>query len=59
MDNNRVFFVNVYRRLVCVVYFVIVPIGYFLLSLRMNFKLCSIHISAWHVIVMLEVGKWT
>ena len=28
MDNNRFFFVNVCRRLVCAVYFVIVPIGY-------------------------------
>ena len=31
MDNNRFFFVNVCRRLVCVVYFVIVLIGYTLL----------------------------
>ena len=30
MDNNR-FFVNVCRRLVCAVYFVIVLIGYTLL----------------------------
>ena len=28
MDNNRLFFVDVCRRLVCAVYFVIVPIGY-------------------------------
>ena len=27
MDNNHLFFVNVCRRLVCSVYFVIVPIG--------------------------------
>ena len=31
MDNNRFFFVNVRRRLVCTVNFVIVPIGYTLL----------------------------
>ena len=32
MDNNRLFFfVNICRRLVCAVYFVIVPIGYTLL----------------------------
>ena len=31
MDNNCYFFVNVCRRLVCAVYFVIVPIGYNLL----------------------------
>ena len=31
MDNNRFFFVNVCRRLVYAVYFVIVPIGYTLL----------------------------
>ena len=31
MDNNHFFFVNVCRRLVCAVYFVIVPIGYTLL----------------------------
>ena len=42
------FFVNVCLRLVCAVYFVIVPIGYTLLYSRMNFKLCSIHISACH-----------
>ena len=28
MDNNRLFFVDVCRRLLCAVYFVIVPIGY-------------------------------
>ena len=28
MDNNRLFFVNVCRRLVCAVCFDIVPIGY-------------------------------
>ena len=27
MDNNRLFFVNVCRRLVCGVYFVIVPLA--------------------------------
>ena len=27
MENNRFFFANVCRRLVCAVYFVIVPIG--------------------------------
>ena len=49
MDSNLFFFVNVCRRLVCAVYFVIVPIGYTLLLSRMNFfKLCSIHISACH-----------
>ena len=31
MDNNRFFFVNVCRRLVCAVYIVIVLIGYTLL----------------------------
>ena len=31
MDSNRVFFVNVCRRLVCAIYLVIVPIGYILL----------------------------
>ena len=29
MDNNRFFFVNVCRRLLCAVYFVIVPNRYF------------------------------
>ena len=48
MDNKRVLFVNVCRHLVYAVYFVIVPIGYTLLESRMNFKLCSIHISACH-----------
>ena len=28
MANNRYFFVNLCHRLVCAVYFVIVPIGY-------------------------------
>ena len=31
MDDNHFFFVNVCRRLVCAVYFVIVPIDYTLL----------------------------
>ena len=31
MDNTRFFFVNVCRRLVCDVYFVILPTGYTLL----------------------------
>ena len=31
MDINRFFFVNVCRRLVCTLYFIIVPIGYTLL----------------------------
>ena len=31
MDNNRCFFDNVCRRLVCAVFFAIVPIGYTLL----------------------------
>ena len=46
MDTKHFFFVNVRRCLVSAVYFVIVPIGYTLLALCMNFKLCSIHISA-------------
>ena len=29
MDNHRFFFVNVFRRLVCAFYFVIVPIRHF------------------------------
>ena len=38
MDINRFFFfVNVCHRLVCAVYFVIVPIGYTLHLSRMNF----------------------
>ena len=32
MDITRFFFVNVCRRLVCVVYFVIVSIGYTLIA---------------------------
>ena len=55
MDNNSFFFVNVFRRLVCVVYFVIVPVGYTLLYSLMKFKVCSIHISACH----RDVAKWT
>ena len=46
MDTSCIFFVSVCRRLVCDVNFVTVPIGYSLRLSRMNFKLCSIHISA-------------
>ena len=44
MENDSFFFVNVFRRLVCAVYFVIVQIGYTLLKKNINFKLCSLHI---------------
>ena len=46
MDSNRFFFVNVRRRLVYAIYFVMVPIDNTLLLPRMKFKVCSIHISA-------------
>ena len=50
MFNNRLFFVNVCRRLVCAVYFVIVPIGY-----TSSFAVYTYQ----YVIVTLNVNKWT
>ena len=57
MENNRFFFVNVCRRSVCAVYFVIVPMA--------TIYLKHIYISSFavykyqYVIVTLDVDKWT
>ena len=57
MDNNHFFFVNVCRRLVCAVYFVIGPISYtyFNCVLILNFAVYTYQ----HVIVPHGVAKWT
>ena len=57
MNNNRFFFVNVCRRLVCAVYFVIVPFGTFYFN-RVWISSFAVY-TYQHVIVTLDVAKLT